>query len=356
MRRLLLLLPLSFAILAVGTEVGLRLFRDPEYRRPESPAEGTLWKNIVHRRSAIPGLDYELKPLVHRTVNGMDITTNALGMRDREPIADRGPGDARIVAVGDSLTFGMRVAGDEAWPKVLEAKLAAARPPSIAPGTRRIEVLNLGVSGYSTLDEAIVVREKAMPLAPDLVIVGYYLNDPETEPVQQLHRHFHAPSWWEHSALLRFVASLARVRDLERLGCGDTFWYLHQDPEKWRSVVDGFASIAASARSGSARVLLVVLPTLREVARWEDYPYRELHERAITAGKSAGFDTLDVLPAWAASGRAPAELAVDGEHPNAEGQALIASAIAEKIASTPSLLLDHRFAGATSGRSTRAGR
>ena len=356
MRRALVLLPLSLAILALGTEAGLRLFHDPEYRRPESSADGTLWKNIVHRRSSIPGLDYELKPLVHRTVNGMDITTNALGMRDWEPLPNRRANDARIVAVGDSLTFGMRVAGDEAWPKVLEAMLAAAPPSAVLPGARRIEVLNLGVSGYSTLDEAIVVREKAMPLAPDLVIVGYYLNDPETEPVQQLHRHFHAPVWWEHSALLRLLASFRRARDVERLGCGDTFWYLHQDPEKWRSVVDGFASIAACARNAGSRVLLVVLPTLRDVERWEDYPYRELHERAIAAGKAAGFETLDVLPAWAASGRVPAELAVDGEHPNAAGQALIADAIARKITADPSLLGNHRFAAVTDPRSNRAGR
>jgi lysophospholipase L1-like esterase len=69
----------------------------------------------------------------------MDITTNALGMRDWEPLPNRRPNDARIVAVGDSLTFGMRVAGDEAWPKVLEAMLAATSPSAVLPGARRIE-------------------------------------------------------------------------------------------------------------------------------------------------------------------------------------------------------------------------
>ena len=351
MLRPLLLLLASSAIVVAGAELGLRLFNDPEYRRPSSGTEGTLWKNIVHRRSNVPGLDYELKPLVHREVRGMDIATNSLGMRDREPVADRGPDDARIVAVGDSLTFGMRVAAGEAWPEVLEAKLAAAPPSSIVPGLARVEVLNLGVSGYGTLDEAIVVREKAMPLRPDLVIVGYYLNDPETEPVQQLHQHFHRPALWEHSSLLRFLRWEQRRRDQHRYGCGDPFWYLHRDPEKWRSVVEGFATIAEAARSGGSRVLLVVLPTLRGVDRWEDYVYRELHQQAIEAGRAAGFDTLDVLPAWVASGHEPSDLAVDGEHPNAAGQALVASAILAKIAASPALLRDRRVAAATT-RST----
>jgi lysophospholipase L1-like esterase len=352
-RRLLVLLPLSFGILALASEAGLRLFHDPEYLRPPGPTDGTLWKNIVHRRSSVPGLDYELKPLVHRNVRGMDISTNSLGMRDREPLADRGPGDVRVVAVGDSLTFGMRVAADETWPEVLEAKLAAAPPSSILQGTRRVEVLNLGVSGYGTLDEAIVVREKAMPLRPDLVIVGYYLNDPEIEPVQQLHQHFRVPLWWEHSSLLRFLRCEKRKLDQDRLGCGDPFWYLHQDPESWRSVVDGFAAIAAAARNGGARVLLVVLPTLRGVERWEDYAYRELHDRVVEAGSAAGFETLDVLPAWVASGHAPGDLAVDGEHPNAVGQGLIGAAVFAKIASMPSLLRDRRVAVLTGSGSTR---
>ena len=39
--------------------------------QPTTAEDGTLWKNIVHRRSGIPGLNYEMKPRVHRTVNRM---------------------------------------------------------------------------------------------------------------------------------------------------------------------------------------------------------------------------------------------------------------------------------------------
>jgi lysophospholipase L1-like esterase len=355
-RPILLVSLLSTPLAVIGAEVCLRLTHNPEYRRPTTEADGTLWKNIVHRRSSVPGLDYELKPDVHRTVNGMVITTNSLGMRGPEPRSDRGASDARIVAIGDSLTFGMHVSAEEAWPGALETRLNSASAPELQRGYRRCEVLNMGVSGYSTLDEALAVRWNAMALDPDLVVVGYYLNDPETEPVQQLHQHFRDPLWWEHSALLRFLAYEKRKWDQDRLGGGDLFRYLHRDPEKWKSVVDGFADIAAVTSTRGAHVLLVVLPTLRGFGRWEDYPYVDLHRQVICAASAAGFETLDILPVWRASGLFPADLRVDEEHPSAVGHALVAEAIQAKLLSNPALLGSPRVASATGSNSKRPSR
>jgi len=354
-RPILLVSLISAPLAAIGAEVCLRLMHNPEYRRPTTEADGTLWKNIVHRRSSVPGLDYELKPDVHRIVNGMVITTNSLGMRGPEPRSD-GASDARIVAVGDSLTFGMHVSAEEAWPGALQTRLNSAADSGLQGEHRRCEVLNMGVSGYSTLDEALAVRWNAMALSPDLVVVGYYLNDPETEPVQQLHQHFRDPLWWEHSALLRLLAYEKRKWDQDRLGGGDLFRFLHRDPEKWKSVVDGFADIAAATSARGARVLLVVLPTLRGFERWEDYPYEDLHRQVIEAGNAAGFETLDVLPSWRASGRSPAELRVDEEHPNPLGHALVAEAIQAKLLANPALLRSPKFASVTRNSSKHPSR
>ena len=319
---------------ALGGEAYFRCVRLVEYRRPTTSLDGTLWKSIVHRKSSIPGLDYEMKPHVHRSVNGMLVETNSLGARDREPLP-LGEDGVRIVAVGDSLTFGTKVAGEEAWPNALERLLAPC------------DVVNLGVSGYSARDEALVVREKALALAPRLVIVGYYLNDPETEPVQQLHQHFREAEAWEHSSLLRWIAFRRRMRDQERLGGGDVFRYLHRDARSWQSVVRAFADVAAATSERGVPVLLVLLPTLRGFERWEDYPYADLHAQAAEAGRAAGFAVLDVLPAWRASGLAPAAMRADEEHPNAAGHARIAAAILEALREDPRLL-----GGATATSST----
>jgi lysophospholipase L1-like esterase len=328
--RFVLALLATFASAAAGGEAYFRLIRPVEYRRPTTSLDGTLWKSIVHRRSAIPGLDYEMKPGVHRTVNGTLVETNSLGQRDREPPTELAAPEFVIAAVGDSLTFGTKVAGEDAWPNALERLLA---PPGVWVD-RRFDVVNLGVSGYSAQDEALVVRHKALALSPRLLIIGYYLNDPETEPVQQLHQHFRAAHAWEHSALLRWIAFRARMRAQERLGGGDVFRYLHRDPESWQSVVRALADIAAATSKQEVSVLFVVLPTLRGFDRWEDYPYADLHAQAIEAARAAGFETLDVLPAWRESGRTPAELRADEEHPNAAGHAAIAAAVLAKLRAT----------------------
>ena len=346
--KLLVALAATLVSAALGGEVYFRRCRPVEYRRPTNSLDGTLWKSIVHCPSAIPGLDYEIKPAVHREVNGMVVETNSLGQRDREPLADLGPDCVRIAAVGDSMTFGTKVSGHEAWPNALERMLVSGDGGE----SRCFDVVNLGVSGYSTHDEALVVRHKALEPAPRLLILGYYLNDPEVEPVQQLHQQFREPELWEHSALLRWIAFRLRMRDQARLGGGDVFRYLHRDPESWASTVRGFADIAEATSRADVKVLFVVLPTLRGFERWEDYPYADLHEQAIAAARAAGFETLDVLPAWARSGRRPDELRADEEHPNAEGHARIAGAILEKLRATSSLLEAPRSARATATGST----
>src|SRR5436309_6324437 len=72
---------------------------------------------------------------------------NADGFRDRRYARPKPPGTFRIVVLGDSIAFGFGVAEEETFPKVLEARIAATAPQ------RRVEVLNLGVSGYNSFNE-----------------------------------------------------------------------------------------------------------------------------------------------------------------------------------------------------------
>ncbi len=85
---------------------------------------------------------------------------------------ERGPAAMRIVALGDSFTFGYGVEEEEAWPRRLEALVNA--------GTRdAVEVVNLGVGGYGTREEVRYLEREMGRLTPDLVLVAFYVgNDP----------------------------------------------------------------------------------------------------------------------------------------------------------------------------------
>lgn len=328
----------SFAAALVGAELYLRCFAPVKYRAPLDDALYPEWRTLVHRRSSVPGLLYEPVPHVVRDVRGMHVETNALGMRGPEVEAGDDPKRVRIAAIGDSVTFGFSVAYEEAWPAVL-AKLLNER----AEHGERYEVLDFGVGGYSTRDEAIVLAAKALPLKPDLAIVAYFLNDPDYEPAQQpLHRWFRGTEWWERSHLLRAIARWRFDRERKLVGDDIYRWNHAEGSDRWRSVLDAFDAMRDAAKRASVPVLVVVFPPYRGFDGWTHYPYADLHARVLAEAERRGFATLDLVPAFVASGTSPWDVSADAEHPNADGHAIAAHAIAELLEARREELLPPR--------------
>ncbi len=315
----------AFSLIGVGVavEFALRLFWPVEYMGFGDAPAWTQAESPLHRASEVPGLDYELSPsreILHR---GALIRTNSTGLRDDE---SRPPGDdsvRRIAVLGDSFTFGFGVSGDQVYANVLERMLAESRPAAKRP----IEVLNFGVGAYSTRDEAVVLEQKALAFAPDLVVVGYALNDPEIDPVQPLHRVYHAPGWWQHSHLLRWIASAVQQSQIRSRGDGDYVRYLHAPGfAKWQSVVDAFAAMRRATEPEGIPVLVVIFPLSRE-SGWEDYPYRGVHRQVAEAAAARGLSALDLYDAFAAHPAPEMRLAASNPHPSARGHEVAARAI-----------------------------
>jgi lysophospholipase L1-like esterase len=93
---------------------------------------------------------------------------NNLGFRDRD-FAGRRSGAKRVLAIGDSFTYGWGVDGEDSWPKVMERDLRR--------GGLDIEVANLGAPGAGPREYA-ALAERAIPLLrPDLVVVAMLQAD-----------------------------------------------------------------------------------------------------------------------------------------------------------------------------------
>jgi hypothetical protein len=90
-----------------------------------------------------------------------DYVADAHGFRNAEPW----PMDPDVVVIGDSLVFGYGVERDQAWPQALERQL---------PGLR---VLNLGLIGSGPQQYLRIYRHVAKPLAPKLVVVGFFARN-----------------------------------------------------------------------------------------------------------------------------------------------------------------------------------
>ena len=331
----------------VAGELLLRTCAPVRYRRPEGANEAhrSRW---IHRASAVPGLSYELVPGADRSDLGYRVRVNALGLRGPPTTLAKPDGVLRVAVVGDSVTFGVGVSDEETWPAVLGRTLG----PVLATEGLRCEVLNFGVTGYSSQDEARLIEGRVLAFAPDLVVVGYYLNDPEHEPLQELHRQFHTPIWWEGSHLLRLASLRLRLWELHELGGGDLFRLMHLERRSnWRSVLAAFDDIARATGARGVPVLLVVLPTflghadpaappraepgaIRFSTAWSDwagYPYRALHAQVAAAAERAGLDAFCALEAVSGAGFEPGALRYDADHPNAVGHRLIGRAVARRI-------------------------
>jgi lysophospholipase L1-like esterase len=94
---------------------------------------------------------------------------NTLGLRGPEIERTPPEGRTRILALGDSMTFGYYLEEDETWPMQFEARLRAAG--------RDVEVVNAGVGGWSIESETRFLEERALALEPDHVVLAFCNND-----------------------------------------------------------------------------------------------------------------------------------------------------------------------------------
>lgn len=117
---------------------------------------------------------YELKPNITEVddpkwlSSPATYTINGDGLNDRFDYAvEKKTGSYRIIALGDSFTFGHFVSTPQSWPEVLEDTLNAS---SAACGGIQFEVLNLGMRGFDI--PYLVERYKSVgeKYQPDAVI------------------------------------------------------------------------------------------------------------------------------------------------------------------------------------------
>src|SRR5262245_16556743 len=108
-------------------------------------------------------LIYELNP------RSPDV--NSFGMRQTEITPAMLAQHFVVAVIGDSHAYGF---GNSSWhwafPTRLQEQLTAATG-------QQITVLNFGVPGYNMAQELEVLRAKALPFRPDLIVLQYTIND-----------------------------------------------------------------------------------------------------------------------------------------------------------------------------------
>ena len=276
--------------------------------------------------------------------------------RFRSPYEDtrRKPGVRRVIALGDSFTWGSKIAdADSTWPALLEHILRQT------PGGGPTEVINMGRGGFATGNEEEMLNRIGWQFHPDLVIIQWLDNDAyETLPnfgikPSPLDRDAivlipatYRTGWIGHSGILLLLerslsSRLLNVLDLNRRQFEPT-------APGWLAEQQAFREMGDSAARHCTPMLLVLYPYLFS-GRWtmETYPERDIHRRVAAAGRSAGLEVLDLLPPFLALGKDLKEwwgTAYDS-HPGGAAQAVAAGAIATYIEEHRLLTDSSRTAG-----------
>jgi lysophospholipase L1-like esterase len=318
----------QFVVLLLVIELCLRLFYPVPFRRPLSDLPENVWTQVLHRKSTQPGLSYELVPNSHGEHSGAVISVNSLGFRGKEVSVVKPPDTLRIVSMGASIGFGWTVDNDHTYPADLERILNE----KVHDGERHYEVLNYGVGGYATRDEVATLEDKALAMDPDLVIIDYHPNGPESEPVQPLHQVFHQPLWWEHWNLLRLLAYGKRWWGIQTLGHGEQYRFLAAPKgPHWPTLLKAFDKARELCDARGIKVIIAVWPTYSQRVPWDQYRFFDLRDQVVEAAHERGFTTVDMLPVFTASGYTMDQIAADAEHPNQLGLELAAQELAKVI-------------------------
>ncbi len=267
-----------------------------------------------------------------------DYRTNELGLRDTTYKADA---DVKILVLGDSVAWGDAIDDvRNVFANRLERRLDDEDP------SRTYEVINAGVPGYSTFQEAAFLRIRGLALAPDLVILQFCLND----IVERYHRiaRFGGESIFlgvdtrhagsdllgsliRHSRaferFFRFLMHRSRKREeyaVRNLASDELSPALE---EAWELVIEEVEDVRRTAASNGIPLLLVIAPYRFQLE--EQHRLRQPQDRLIEYASSRAVTYVDLLPVFATARKfEPSRpLFIDPSHFSVAGHEIAAAAL-----------------------------
>jgi lysophospholipase L1-like esterase len=314
--------------------------------------DATFWR--LRSGTTLTGKNY-LIPRAARDRLPFTVTLNADGFRGPSMPRARRDGAIRVIAAGNSSTFGWGVSDEETYPAQLARRLEAHFPG------RPIEVMNAGVPGFTSYQGLRILSRDLLPRRPDFVVLAFGFNDSRRAATSD--SAFARARARPVARAARAVRRLAIARRLERalaaVRGARAADRLSPGPDERTTVRVPVAEFAATmremilgARAAGARpsVLAMVIPqeyrdALVAAAREASVPF--LDTRPYLVARIADDDVRAAFAetiarheaAWdgVAAGAWKNPAYADATHPSAVGHALIADWVARVIANAARL-------------------
>ena len=191
----------GLAMAVALTELGLRViarFHAPvRYLvtagdAPDQPVFPTLEAYLASRPDVVPHRDF------------LGYWTNAFGLHDVEFVMPKPRGRFRIMALGDSFTYGSAAYPDAVMTRLEETLRARCSGMDL-------DLLNFGIGGLGVWDYKLLFELAGPTFDPDLVVVNLYLGNDGPDLFTRRPRFRRVPSALRKSYLARYVINLVRV-------------------------------------------------------------------------------------------------------------------------------------------------
>jgi hypothetical protein len=247
------------------------------------------------------------------------ITINAHGLRDEEIPYTKADGEKRVLVLGDSVTFGWGVSQGENFTDRMESILREQTG-------EQWQVINAGVNGYNTEQEATFLRIEGMRYSPDYVLLIYVSNDvdPVLDPNETTWRRYPTwpPSLPEAMSRLRQLSYLFQLAHLfARMNSMDLARAAVSDPESlstpklhsitghrnWPRSKAALLDIARQCKAAGIPFLVASYSSLKS----------GVGAAFMAEMQEAGIDSVNLQPSWGGVPGNVAHVSRIDSHPSA---------------------------------------
>jgi hypothetical protein len=225
------------------------------------------------------------------------VKRNKFNYRDVEHKIDKPPNVFRILILGDSQTVGHGIDKlEDTWPKKLESLLNSNLPK------KRFEVINSAYQGWNTDTQLYELFGNGFSFNPDLVLLGFYLNDvPSPVHFKCLHhdkdfllllrKYF---PFGEQSQLFNFL-NFRLNRLQETLKLKPTFpecLNLKYESRGWEIGKVFLDTMKKGVRLKGSHFMTTIIPVFFQLG--ENYPFQKIHSKISAWFQKNGTQTLDL--------------------------------------------------------------
>ena len=275
-----------------------------------------MWKYAQNlKQPANDARGHAHRPKHQYRVMGQMVVINSKGLRDFEYSYER-TSCKRILAIGDSLTFGFGVSQDETFTKIIEQKLNTN-------SSTCYEVINGGIGNYNTEQELAFLKLEGIKYRPDEIWLNFYIND--AEPVQAMAKGFLPKYSMAYVYLKSFIYKL-RAQLNPRYTYSQFYNNLYQG-NNWTRYLTVLSNFVSFCKENKITLTVNLLPDLHQLS---PYPFASIHNQLAQFFMKYNILVIDTVSSFDATKEQSYWVANDDPHPNKRGHEIIAKKILER--------------------------